>query len=382
MDLLDSSFYARLCPYLTLPGEPAAGPPLPPCQPPVPAFTEGLAARGFARITAADLWGAPALPAVRAYLDRMSAGVGALVAVGLPPLLILVFEEPWEVQAAVRAALRAALPRHATALNDWAVFNVPADGGAAGWAPHRDRPGTAGAAALDATTGLPRYVTMWLPLTPATPETSCLFFLPRDSDPGFFGGDLPGGGCPLAAALAARGAGAAQRLVAAPAAPGALLAFGSRTLHYGSAPLPPLPSAPPREPRRALSFALAEEGFEPPAWRPRAGDGGGDGRGRPLAERVALAAAQALVYAEQAPLPPGLAQPLLDAFLAGAAGGAFEALFAERATRAGRWAAFKDARRAAGGERGGGGAPSERDVRLAFAGLAAAGEGMDAAAYV
>ena len=397
--LLCPSTYARLCPFLTLPaassggeGAPAAAaaaaappplpppppPPLPPSIPPAPTVTEGLAARGFSRITALELWGAEALPRVREVLARLSAGVSALAAAGLPPLLILAFDEAWCLQEAVHAAItRAALPGHTVALNDWAVFHVPPGGGAAGWPPHRDRPGTSGRDAVDGATRLPRYVTCWLPLTPATPETSCLHFLPRDADPGFDGPNPPPGECPLAAAVTAPAH--FQRLVALPAAPGALLAFGSRTLHYGSAPLPPLPSAPPKAPRQALSFALAEEGFEAPAWR----RGGAPGRAQPLRARVALAAAQAIIYAEQAPLAEGAVEGLLGAFLEGAGGGAFEEAYAARVTAAGRWLRFKEKRRGAGGAGGGGrGPPSEADVMLAFAAHAAAGQGLDAAAYV
>jgi len=381
--LLREATYARLCPQLTLPGAAGrAAPPLPPpALPPAPALAEGLAVRGFSRTTALELWGADALPAVRALLARLSEGVTALVAAGLPPLLVLAFDEAWWVQAAVHAHVRAALPGHAVALNDWAVFHVPpagAEGGAAaGWPPHRDRPSTPGAASLNAA-GAPRYVTCWLPLTPATPETSCLHFLPVGADPGFHApAPPPPGACPLVAAL--RGEPAQhQRVVALPAAPGALLAFGSRTLHWGSAPPPPLPSAPPKPPRQALSFALAEEGFEPPAWRCAAGGGAP----RALAERVALAAAQALVYADQAPLGEGVAQQLLDAFLAGSAGAAgFDRAYADRAVARGRWLAFKDKQRAAGGG-GGGGAAAAADVARVFAAHAAAEMGFDAAAYV
>jgi hypothetical protein len=51
-------------------------------------------------------------------------------------------------------------------------------------------------------------------------------------------------------------------------------------------------------------------------------------------------------------------------------------------TAAGRWLRFKEKRRGAGGAGGGRGPPTEADVMLAFAAHAAAGQGLDAAAYV
>jgi hypothetical protein len=366
--LLQPSTFAGLCPNLTLPGgapSPAAPAPLPPAPP----FVEALAARGFSRVVGKDLWGPARLPHMRALLSRLSEGVTALVTAGLPPGLIAVFDEAWALHDAVHAYLRGALPGHTVALLDWAVFHVPPAGGGAGWAPHRDRPSVCGAAAVDPATRLPRYVTAWLPLTPATPETSCLHFLPRDDDPGFNDGALPPGECPLQAAVTAPEH--FQRIVAVPAAPGALLAFGSRTLHYGSRPLPPLPSTgAARLPRQALSFAFAVEGFEePPCAAPPS----------TLRARVALAAAQAIVYAAQAPLPRGAAAPLLGAFLSEA--GAFGEAYARRVTAAGRWLCFKE-KYTEGAAGGGGGAPDEGGVRLAFAGLAAAELGLDAAAYL
>jgi ectoine hydroxylase-related dioxygenase (phytanoyl-CoA dioxygenase family) len=38
--------------------------------------------------------------------------------------------------------------------------------------------------------GHAKYVTMWIALTPVTPENSCLYVIPRQFDPGYINGDL------------------------------------------------------------------------------------------------------------------------------------------------------------------------------------------------
>ena len=38
------------------------------------------------------------------------------------------------------------------------------------------------------------YSTLWLPLTDATPDNSCLYVIPKQFDPGYVSGDLDGDG--------------------------------------------------------------------------------------------------------------------------------------------------------------------------------------------
>ena len=364
-------FWESLCPVLTLPGQRSAAPPSP--LPAPPHFLESLATHGFARLTAAQLWGAEALPALRTtLLSKLSDGIDALLAAGLPPLFILAFDEAWQVQDAIGALLGSELPRHVP-LQDWAVFNVPSDGSSSGWPPHRDRPSRSGAESLDAKCALPLYVTCWVPLTPATPETSTLYFLPRGADAGF-DAVLPPGRCPLAAACTRPEH--FQALVCLPATPGSLLCFGSRTLHYGSTPLPPVPSAPRRAPRQALSFAFAAPDFEASCLQPGVGSGGSGSV--PLRVRLALASAQAILYAHQAPLAAGIAKPLLELFEAGAE--AFDAAYVARVVAAGQWQAFRQA--SAEKAMGATGSPSAAEVNIMFAAQAAAELGLDATAYL
>jgi hypothetical protein len=67
------------------------------------------------------------------------------------------------------------------------VLSCPASCAAAcqsGWSPHRDRPATGPDSFRE--DGTPRYLTAWVALTDATPETSCLYVLPAPQDEGYY----------------------------------------------------------------------------------------------------------------------------------------------------------------------------------------------------
>lgn len=66
---------------------------------------------------------------------------------------------------------------------DFAFFHVSS--GQRGWGPHRDRP-TMPRLPPD---NFPAYLTLWLALTPATPESSCIYVVPADMDPLYGGAD-------------------------------------------------------------------------------------------------------------------------------------------------------------------------------------------------
>jgi hypothetical protein len=64
-----------------------------------------------------------------------------------------------------------------------ALLVDPAEG-VAGFTPHRDRQ-PADVPGSFRSDGSPKYSTVWLALRDATPENSCLYFIPRSADPGF-----------------------------------------------------------------------------------------------------------------------------------------------------------------------------------------------------
>jgi hypothetical protein len=374
-----AAFWRQLVPDLTVCGARGAGfaacAPLPAALAP-PALAPSLRAHGVARATVRELWAPADAPAARALCARLAAAAAVLAAAGLPPSCLLMFDEAWDVAARVGAVVAAELGADFALIGDFFTFLVDGGAGGAGWPPHRDRPLPGAGAAAIARTFLadgvtPRYVTAWVALSAAPPEASCLYFLPRAFDAGFAGGDAPGAD-PLAAALAAGGAAAVQRVVALPVPAASLLLFAHRTLHWGSAPLAGLRAAPPA-PRVALSFAFATRGFEAPYLA-------GEPRGAPaLAARAALVAAQAINYAHQAPLARARARLFARVFLAAEARGVFAPAFAAKTRATAQWAVFAAKHAAAPRRRG---APTAAEVALLFCARAAAEAGLAADAYL
>jgi hypothetical protein len=98
--------------------------------------------------------------------------------------------------------------------------------------------------------GAPMYCSVWLALTEASPETSCLYVVPKGADAGYMGS------CTASDALTATSLNAYLPIVPAPACregavsydwrdivaqplePGGLLVFSHRLLHWGSNPQP------------------------------------------------------------------------------------------------------------------------------------------------
>ena len=161
--------------------------------------------------------------------------------------------------------------------------------------------------------GTPKYATAWVALTDASPDNSCLYFIPRDADPGYTAGDdcaavAALGGDALRACLPT--AEAMQRIRAVPAAAGSAVLFSHRTFHWGSAGRRGCTA-----PRVAMSFGAACPSFEAPYLTGAQGTARGvAGAGVPfprLTARLALAAAQCIAYADRfAPLPPAMLRRL------------------------------------------------------------------------
>jgi hypothetical protein len=349
-------------------------------------FAPRLIHHGFVRLTPRKVWG-EAVP--EASLRLLSEGLAVLHALGLPLGLLSCCSEAQALARQLGQLLRGALPPgegHAC-IGDWAFFHVGRGG--KGWPPHRDRARVQGA--LLAPNGTPAYITCWMPLSSATPEASCLYFLPRNKDPGFEvgdgGEDSPddeaggsgggGSGNPLTRAFSTPES--FQNIIGLPTARGGLVCFSSRTLHWGGAPLQlegewEEEEGGPRPPRQALSIAFAVPSFEAPALQRS-----GACEAPTFAEAVVLACAQALIYHVQQPLAAEHARAMLG--IVRASGRALlESTYFERARKAGEWAAFTTGFSSALGSKGGA-APSGGEVALAFAAMAGKEMGFDVSAY-
>lgn len=409
VEFLDSGYWKALCPWLHVDGELAGrqvGKEAHFDEEVESALRAHLTHQGFIKLPATQLWGAAtgsaAPPAwVERLCSRLSRGILALKEAGHTASCILAYDEVWLLQAMI-GDLIGRISGNTHAINDWYVFNVQVTEGGKGWPPHRDRPmgdTDAVTASLRTGDGSAKYTTVWIPLTDATPETSCLYCVPRPLDPGYVVGDPPATS-PCDSAIAA--AADYQKILALPVPKGSLVAFTHRLLHWGSAPLAPVPGAPPPPARMALSLAFADPSFEPPYLRADVpptvtaatsaaeaaaatssttqSEYGGAGGSFPChSTRMAVIAAQALAYHHQAPLTAQQARLFLAVF--DKHQHVFSDAYAARVLKAGQWARFTTAvtsRRALKSA----GAPSQADVDLLFCGFAQSRNGLDASAYI
>lgn len=107
----------------------------------------------------------------------MAATVRALAGANLPPVAAFVYDEFWIPFFKLHSVLSGLLGEYRMLPDCW-IWNVDPEKGDAGWRPHRDR---------DRQTlledGLPKSLTVWIPLSDATPLNGCLYIVPALHDP-------------------------------------------------------------------------------------------------------------------------------------------------------------------------------------------------------
>ena len=288
-----------------------------------------LGEHGFIHLTAEAL--GPLLDRDN-LVARLARGVTRLVELGFTPSSICMYDEHWELVRRLAPLLEAVTGNtpsgdiftfHRSAAPDGMEKTANTSG--FGSSPHRDKP-NAGRESFRAD-GAAMYCTVWVALTDATPVSSCLYVIPKEHDTGY-----DESGNQLGAAL---GAAAGlyqnyQNIRALPTDAGGACVFSHRLVHWGSRPAtssvgghaPAAPTtttagavagtaagsaaAPPPatavRPRMAMSYALADnaefdigEYFDHAFFSPFP----------PLQLRVALRAAQSILFSHQKPFPKG-----------------------------------------------------------------------------
>jgi hypothetical protein len=150
---------------------------------------------------------------------RLAQAIEAMADRTIPGVFAFVYDEFWQLFATANRFLSAVLGDgyKVTPSEIW-TFHVPRGSESAGWPPHRDL--------LTQDTVSDRGVsalTLWIPLTDATPLNGCMYVLPEKLDPGI--GEQLLFPQPSLAML--------QNVRALPAAAGSVLGWNTRILHWG-----------------------------------------------------------------------------------------------------------------------------------------------------
>ena len=224
-----------------------------------------------------------------AMAPLLAEAVKTCVRLDIPPAFIFLFDETWACFRSLHPMLSRFLGEGYRMLPDFWTWHVDPAAGQAGWRPHRDK----GRVSL-APNGAPLSLTVWAPLSDATPLTSCMYLLPANRDPVY---NTPGEAVWNINAASIR---------ALPGRPGDYFCWNQAVLHWGSessrfAPHPRL--------SMALEFQRGDmQPFNQPQMSPL--------ESLDFQTRLKLVAKQILQYQHMYPLAvrfEGLARQLLGA---------------------------------------------------------------------
>lgn len=278
--LADISFWRRELPDLSIGDRLATRAAPGPLATPIERSAERLIEEGYFQDACSTL---------SELTPRLAAGVTRLKQLRIPPPFLFVFDEPWECFYALDPMLRAFLGPRYCMLPDFWVWHVDPQAGESGWAAHRDK----GRRALHQN-GFPLSLTVWVPLTEATPQNGCMYVVPANKDP-VYGTERekewtldP------------------STVRALPAKPGEYLSWNQALLHWGGGTSR---FAPHPRVSMALEFQRGDiPPFREPLIRPLVN--------LPFEDRLQIVANQVLHYAHMFPLDPEteqLARGLLPA---------------------------------------------------------------------
>lgn len=225
-------------------------------------------------------------------LDQVRNGIERLHALGFPASFILLFDVTWDIAAISRELFRETCLETNQFQFDILAWHITGEG----FSPHRDRQPPADVAVSSTFVNQDaKFVTQWIALTPATPQNSCLYMIPKQYDPGYLTGDVDDED-PLRRALPEKQA--FQRIVALPRDPGQSLLFTHRIIHWGSARDPNADKSLGH--RIAISFVCSDPSFEKPYLKE---DYFTHDKRPPFRIRLLLVCAQLLIYYQRFDLP-------------------------------------------------------------------------------
>lgn len=188
-------------------------------------------------------------------------GITRLLVAGWPASAIMIYDEAWAMALDCKNMMKNATGN--SLCMDIVGFVVDPKK-THGFSPHRDRQPEdwmpKGVEKSEKKTfkkdGMAKYVTVWVALTDAHPDNSCLHFIPAGFDPGYYDGDSEEGD-PLALCFTTKES--YQHIRAAPVNAGGCTFHTHRTIHWGSSGRPSYNGSP----RISLSFGFSDHLFEP-----------------------------------------------------------------------------------------------------------------------
>lgn len=178
-------------------------------------------------------------------LAKLRQGIETLVAKGVSPALIYLYDEAWQVFRRLKPLLNHFLGDRVALLPHFWAWHVDPDQGGRGWPPHRDYQG-------ESVIGDDMLISLslWVPLSNATPSNGCMYVLPRSFEKCY---DSPVTK-PEDVSL--------QDVRALPAGPGAVMGWRQDLYHWGGRA-----SQHATEPRISLSLEFQNAAFAPLAER-------------------------------------------------------------------------------------------------------------------
>ncbi len=178
-------------------------------------------------------------------LNDLRAGIEELVTNGLPPAMIYLYDEAWQVFMRLRPLLNHFLGDRVKLLpHFWAWHVNPAEDGR-GWPPHRDYQGES---VID--DDMLISLSLWVPLSVASPDNGCMYVLPYSFEKCY--------PRPVAKPEDV----VLQDVRALPARPGSVMGWRQDLYHWGGRA-----SAFATEPRISLSLEFQNAAFDPLADR-------------------------------------------------------------------------------------------------------------------
>jgi len=177
-------------------------------------------------------------------MSRLATAVQAVVRAGLPAVFAFVYDEYWALAGSIRPIVEPILGEaYLLSPGDMWIWHVDERGLSSGWGPHRDLQDTS----TIRPDGLPRIITIWVPLTDATTLNGCMYLLPKHLDPNY-----PENLNDRAVSVAAL-----QNIRALPADAGSILGWAPTVLHWGSRH-----SKKPVGPRISVAYYLNDGGHD------------------------------------------------------------------------------------------------------------------------